>query len=370
MFTTRSRTATALSAVALAATLTACGSSDDDTTSDTAPTTDTATGVEETPDDDPNAERRDLYNEALDGLSLDNDRFTSDDAILYDGTGEFEYALADVDGDDAPELLASAIGETFSNAKIFTVTDGELVETDELFAYGAATAGGGRAALHTSANADGVFRSIGQSASGETWTNRWTLEGDRMVEDDAQWHYRIDQVPDDLAAEQVEVTWTPADDRSTLDRMGATDDAEDQVDGPNPDRPTPPEGDADEAPADTGGSLPQDDFASPDQTGTTCGTVDGVTVTAGSATSCGFAMNVAQQALQPGSWGPGVAPDATVTAPWGSTTVTASSPATGETYTLSCNSGTDAARASCTGGNNAEVRFEKSAQGGLMYLLG
>ncbi|MDN5684750.1 hypothetical protein [Corynebacterium glyciniphilum] len=364
----RTLTATA-AALILTAALTACGSDDASNTSDATPQPAT-TDADTTQAEDPNAEIRDLYNQALDGLSLENDRFTSDDAILYDGTGRFEYALADVDGDDAPELLASAVGATFSNAKVFTVTDGELVETDELFAYGAATAGGGRAALHTSANADGVFRSIGQSASGETWTNRWTLEGDRMVEDDAQWHYRIDQVPDDLAAEQVEVTWTPADDRSTLDRMGETDDAEDQVDGPNPDRPTPPEGDADEAPADTGGSLPQDDFASPDQTGTTCGTVDGVTVTAGSATSCGFAMNVAQQALQPGSWGPGVAPDATVTAPWGSTTVTASSPATGETYTLSCNSGTDAARASCTGGNNAEVRFEKSAQGGLMYLLG
>lgn len=250
MFTTRSRTVTALSAVALAATLTACGSSDD---TGTTPTTDIATGVEETPDDDPNAERRDLYNEALD--NLDADRFTSDDAELYDGTGQFQYALADVDGDDAPELLASAIGASFSNAKIFTVTDGQLVETDELFAYGAATAGGGRAALHTSADGHGVFRSIGQSASGETWTHRWTLEGDRMVEGQA-WEYRIDQVPADLADEQVEVTWTPVDDRSALERMGETDDsAEDQGNGPNPDRPAPPEDDAEaEAPADTGPS--------------------------------------------------------------------------------------------------------------------
>ncbi|MGP5655562.1 hypothetical protein ACTXPL_12270 [Candidatus Corynebacterium faecigallinarum] len=350
----------------MAITLTACDSDTD--TEDTAPTTGTATEGEQATED-PNAELYSLYNQALDGLNLDNDRFNDPDnaAPLYDPTDEFEYSLVDVTGDDVPEMLVAAIGDPYKIAKLFTVTDGELIETGQLFADGAATGGGSRAEFRTSAEHNGVFKTLGRSGNGEYSTSRWTLEGDAMVESEG-WEYRIDQKPADLTGEEAEIEWTPADDRSLLggDAVPGT---EAPDDGPNPDRPTPPATDAGEAPADTS-SLPQDDFASPEQTGITCGTVDEVTVVAGSATSCGFAMNVAQQALQPGTWGAGVAPDPTVTAPWGSTTVTASSPATGETYTLSCNSGTDQARASCTGGNNAEVRFEKTAQGGLMYLLG
>ncbi|MGP9623716.1 hypothetical protein ACT3S7_12190 [Corynebacterium sp. AOP34-AQ2-28] len=354
-----------LTAGLLATSLVACDGDEADTTSGTTPQSE-STGDNVASTEDQNAEVFELYNEALD--NLDASRFTSDDVTLYDGTGAFQYTVTDVNGDDLPELLVSAVGETFSNAKVFTVDAAGLVETDQLYADGAATGGGGRAEFHTSAGHDGVFKTLGRSGSGEYTTSKWALEGDEMVEGQS-WEYRSDRKPADLAEQQVEVEWTPVDDRSLLGG-DATQDTEDQADGPNPDRPTLPEDDADEGPADAGGSLPQDDFALPEQTGTTCGTVDGVRVVAGSATSCGFAMNVAQEALQPGSWGPGVAPDATVTTPWGSTTVTASSPTTWETYTLDCTSGTDHARASCTGGNNAEVRFEKDAQGGLMYLLG
>ncbi|MEJ6549491.1 hypothetical protein PQI66_08040 [Corynebacterium sp. USCH3] len=362
-----SRTLTALSAVTLAASLAACGSDNTGTDSDTTPTASATTGDNVASTEDQNAEVFELYNEALD--NLDTDRFTSDDVTLYDGTGEFEYTVTDINGDDLPEMLVSAVGETFSNAKVFTVDAAGLVETDQLFADGAATGGGGRAEFHTSAEHDGVFKTLGRSGNGQYATTRWTLEGDEMVEGDDKWDYRIDRKPADLEEEQIEVEWTPVEDRSLLGGDVASD-TEDQGNGPNPEPPSPANDDADQAPADAGSSLPQDDFALPEQTGTTCGTVDGVRVVAGSATSCGFAMNVAQQALQPGSWGPGIAPDATVTAPWGSTTVTASSPTTGESYTLDCTSGTDHARASCTGGNNAQVTFEKSAEGGLMYLLG
>lgn len=360
------RTFPALVGVALATTLVACETDDSDTTSDTKPNVSTASDAPQAEGQD--AEVFDLYNEALDNLDID--RFDSDDIRLYDGTGDFEYTLADINGDDLPEMLVAALGETFSNVKVFTVDAAGVVETDALFPYGAATAGGGRAAFHTSADGDGVFRSLGKSGTGEYTTSRWTLEGDQMVEGQ-KWEYRIDQIPADLEEEQAEVEWTSTDDRTLLGGDDATQDTEDRGDGPNPDPPATDDADqADDVPADTSDRLPQTDFALAEDTGTTCGTVDGVTVTAGSATTCGFAMNVAQQALQPGTWAAGIAPSATVTAPWGSTTVTASSPATEQIYTLDCNSGTDHARASCTGGNNAEVRFEKTEQGGLMYLLG
>ncbi|WP_448854945.1 hypothetical protein [Corynebacterium frankenforstense] len=102
---------------------------------------------------------------------------------------------------------------------------------------------------------------------------------------------------------------------------------------------------------------------------TLCGTVDGAKVTAYGPTSCESAMAVAQQALVPGTWGPGVGPDPTVTAPWGATTVTATGPAAGETYTLDCSAGTAHNAAVGRGGNGANITFEKNTYGGLMYLL-
>lgn len=159
------------------------------------------------------------------------------------------------------------------------------------------------------------------AACGSDDTDGW---GDRMVEDDSQWHYRIDQVPDDLAAEQVEITWTPADDRSALDRMGETDDsAEDQGDGPNPDRPA-PEVDAEEAPADTGGRSKADypNFG------------------ANSATSDQFARAVYNQFIEEYIATGNTSPSLQV-----------SSPVTGETYTMTCTPST--MYVTCTGGNNA-----------------
>lgn len=350
----------------LAASLTACNNGTDTTQPAT-------TGAVE---DDQNAELRELYNQVLDN-NLDTDRFSSESAMLYDPTGEFEYSLVDINSDGVVEMMVRALSPSFNIIKVFAVHNGELVETDKLFADGASSAGGARAATHVDADHRGVLATSGQAGTGQFSTSRWELQGDEMVETQT-WDYRSDQIPSDLEDAQTDIDWTSTEDRAPLDNFGETEDApaDDDRDGPNP---TPPpssddshggDDDGDDTAAPAGGNLPQSDIASPDQTGTTCGPVDGVTVTAGSATSCGFAMNVAQQALQPGSWEPGVAPDPTVTAPWGRTTVTASSPTTGETYTLSCNSGTDHATASCTGGNNARVMFEKRAQGGLMYLVG
>lgn len=326
--TTR-RTLTALPALALAVTLSACGSDDTDTVSDTTSTASATTGGNESSTEDQNAEVFELYNEALD--NLDTDRFTSDDVTLYDGTGEFQYTVTDINGDDLPELLVSAIGETFSNAKVFSVDAAGVVETDQLFADGAATAGGGRAEFHTSANGDGVFRSLGQSASGETWTSRWTLDGDRMVEGQ-KWEFRIDQKPADLEEEQVEVEWTPVDDRSLLDGTdSATDGDQDQGDGPNPDRSAPPEDDAGEAPADTGGRS-KSDFPN---------------FGANSATSDELARIVYNafiaEYLATGTTNP---------------TLNVASPVTGESYTMTCSYSTNV---TCSGGNGATVMIHPPA---------
>lgn len=152
-----------------------------------------------------------------------------------------------------------------------------------------------------------------------------------MVEGD-EWHYRIDQVPADLAEEQVEVEWTPVDDRSLLGGTGATTGGdEDQGDGPNPDRPdTPSEPDA-EAPADTGGRSKADfpNFG------------------ANSATSDEFARIVYNafiaEYVATGTTNP---------------TLNVASPVTGESYTMTCTYNTNV---TCSGGNGATVMIHPPA---------
>lgn len=329
MFTTkRTLTATA-AALTLTAALTACGSDDAGNTSDATPQPATS-DADTTQAEDQDAKVFDLYNEALDDLDID--RFTSDDVTLYDGTGEFQYTVTDINGDDLPELLVSAIGETFSNAKVFTVDAAGIVETDALFADGAATGGGGRAEFHTSAESRGVFKTLGRSGNGQYATTRWTLEGDEMVEGDDKWDYRIDRKPTDLEEEQVEVEWTPVDDRSLLGGTGAmTDGDDDQGDGPNPDRSAPPEDDAGEAPADTGGRSKADfpNFG------------------ANSATSDEFARVVynafISEYVATGTTNP---------------TLNVASPVTGESYTMNCTYNTNV---TCSGGNGATVMIHPPA---------
>lgn len=374
------KVAACIAALTVAATLAACGDSDSETTDGTSESR-SAQGGESTGDgddrDDGEDQLRDLYADVLD--RADEFEFQNEDfRTRSDFTGEYEYAVTDINADNRPELLLKAVAPEISVVRVFSSTeDIRLIEPGKLFGEGAASAGGERLGFYTAADHDGVLASDGRSGSGQLRTTEWALDGDEMQETGQTWEYRIDRVPGDLDSAQVVVPWTDINDRSALDDMSVAEDAADSPepdhDGPNPDPPAgsssgSASGDDGDSAASSGGSLPQSATASPGQIGGDCGTVDGVTVTAGDATSCGFAMNVAQEALHPGSWGPGVAPDPTVTAPWGSTTVTTSSPATGETYTLDCSSGTDPFGASCRGGNDASVRFHKQGYGGLMYL--
>lgn len=383
--TTGLRRATGLAALLTATvlTVTACGSDDDSTTfrKTTGATDGTASPVDgDAGDGDAAAAKADrlmhLYGGVLDDLDLAD--FRDPDVTAGDLTGDFEYAVSDLDADKTPELLIQAKGTEFSAVRVYGATEDatKTVTPAKIFHAGAAGAGGSRMNVMSTTDNSGLLATSGQAGNGQTETVLWTFDGSEMAESGQNWNYRIDQVPSDLSSREQKIDWTPAGDLSGLDALGEGTSAVGAGgdDGPQPTT----AGDAGDAgdtgnsgaSASSGGTLPQSATAPDSQIGGTCGTVDGATVTAGSATSCGFAMAVAQQALQPGTWGPGVAPDPTVTAPWGSTTVTATSPSTGETYTMSCSSGTDSFYAHCSGGNGAEVRFEKRGQGGLMGLLG
>ncbi|WP_051259901.1 LppP/LprE family lipoprotein [Corynebacterium sputi] len=107
---------------------------------------------------------------------------------------------------------------------------------------------------------------------------------------------------------------------------------------------------SDDSGATSGGSGAPATANNPSQVGGNCGQYDGATVTAGDSTSCGFAMAVAQEALQPIYSDIGMGYKATVSA---------TSPETGDTYSMECTIGSDASLSTCRGGNNAKVEIEK-----------
>lgn len=307
---------------------------------------------------------RDTYSGVLGTLTTAD--FTVPDGPEIAFTGDFEYATADLNADTSPELLVKAKGSEFSAVRVYGATkDGTPVAPTKLFYEGASSAGGARAALYSASDGRGLLASDWMGGTGAASSALWIFDGSEMTETGQVWDYRIDQVPSDLAALQSDITWTPSGDSSALATLnvGGTTGSGSSGSGPQPTTAV-GNGSIGGAPGSAGstGTLPQNATAPASQVGGTCGTVDGATVTAGDNTTCGFAMNVAQQALQPvyakdGSGYAGVA------------SVTASSPTTGTSYTMQCGIGSAGGTSTCSGGNNAVVRMEKFGNGSLLYLV-
>lgn len=346
MITTRiSRIPAGLATVALAVTLTACGSDDSENQGGSSPAVapgDPASSTHEGADE--NAELTKLFAEALD--NLDPSTFASEGFSPREPTGAYEYAMVDITGDDTPEMLVKSVATEISSIRLIAANEDRtaLVEPDHLFGDGAASAGGERLELHTSTNHDGLLASDGRSGTGQYKTTEWELDGDQLRETGNIWEYRIDQKPADLEDAQEEIPWTDSRDRSALDNLGEVDDApetpEGDHDGPNPDRPAlveepgaEEEPDAGDEPAiDTGGRSKADypNFGS------------------NSATSDGFARAVYNAFIDEWTANGNNAP-----------TLTVASPATGETYTMICSA--SSLYTSCTGGNNARVDIYQPA---------
>lgn len=294
-------------------------------------------------------------------------------------SGDFGYTTADVNADGTPELLVRASGTEFSSIRVFGVDSGRTapVSPSQLFHEGASSAGGARASLEATADSAGLLQSDWMGGTGASQTTLWVFDGSEMKDSGQTWNYQLNQEPPELESRRVGLSWTPVSDLSVLDALttggpaggdGASTDS-----GP---RPTPAAGapggtGAESAGTESSGELPGTATAPASQVGGTCGTVDGAEVTAGVSTSCGFAMNVARQAMQPG-WGPGKSVDPSdPTAPtWGgSRTVTAVSPTTGQSYTLECMMNQDARGAHCEGGDGARVGLNAGRGGSLARLL-
>ncbi|AGP29993.1 hypothetical protein [Corynebacterium terpenotabidum] len=353
----RRLTGLAALATAVALTLSACGSDDNGSDSSGSPSngTDAADADAQTTDN-----LRNLYRDVLAQVSTDD--FADATGPTIDFTGDFQYATADLNADAVPELLVKATGQEFSPIRVYSASDDgtQLIAPTKIFYEGASSAGGSRAAVYTTSDGSGLLQADWMGGTGAANSTLWSFDGSEMTESGRTWSYRIDQVPSDLASLQTDITWISTDDSSALDTLSIGGTAQDAASDSGPQPTT--GGDAGSGTSDSGsagsaGTLPQSMTASSSQIGGTCGTVDGVTVTAGDSTSCGFAMNVAQQLLSTG-WGPGrayVPSDPTSPTSGGSTTVTATSPSTGTTYTMDCNMNQDGRGGHCEGGNGASV---------------
>jgi hypothetical protein len=320
---------------------------------------------------DNQASLAELYTGALDGLNVAD--FRDPEVTAGELTGEFEYAVADLNADQSEELLVKANGTEFSAIRIYGAAEGnaELVKTSKIFHDGAAGAGGTRMNVMTTSDSNGLLNTSFLSGTGEAKTTLWAFDGSDMTKSDQTWEYRIDRTPSDLESSQRAIDWTPADDLTGLDALGegTSEDEDGSGEGPEPTT----AGDAGDtgnsgASASSGGTLPQTATAPSEQIGGDCGTVDGATVTAGGSTSCGFAMAVAQEALQP-VYGRDTISPADANGYAGIATVTATSPTNGQTYTMQCGIGSAAGTSTCTGGNNASVSVTKPGNGSLLYLV-
>ncbi|QMV84862.1 hypothetical protein HW450_11055 [Corynebacterium hindlerae] len=224
----------------------------------------------------------------------------------FEPTGTYSYAIAEVTGDDQPDLLLKADARDFwAPVTVFSKPkDGELFNTREVLIWGAGSAGGGRANIATSPLGNGLFQITGQSIQREWEAELFVVKDHQLVPGNGKATVPATNL---YSGGYREVEWTPSTDLGPLNQLGAS-------------KPAAPKGEATETIAHKCGVY-----------------ADTAVFTGTDATSCEFARAVATAAA----------------GKTGSFEVTATSPVTNQNYTMNC-SGTDAETV-CTGGNNASV---------------
>lgn len=224
----------------------------------------------------------------------------------FEPTGTYSYAIAEVTGDDQPDLLLKADARDYwAPVTVFSKPkDSELFNTREVLIWGAGSAGGGRANIATSPLGNGLFQITGQSIEREWNAELFVVNGQQLVPGNGKATVPATNL---YSGGYREVKWTPSSDLGPLHQLGAS-------------KPEVPKGEA---------TTP---------IVSTCGeSADTAVFTGTDATSCEFARAIATAAA----------------GKTGSFEVTATSPVTNQNYTMNC-SGTDAETV-CTGGNNASV---------------
>ncbi|QGU01541.1 hypothetical protein CKALI_03290 [Corynebacterium kalinowskii] len=253
------------------------------------------------------------------GKVLDNPgSFEFNKTDRFQPTGTFSYALAEVTGDDSPELLVKEDAKDYyAPVTVFSQPEGQaLFNTREVLIWGAGSAGGGRADIATSGSGNGLYQYTGQSVSDVWDSEHFVVSEGKIVPGKGK-----SKVPfsSRFDSEHLPVTWIPTTDRQPLEQLRAG-------------SVMPPQ---QPAPGAAAAAVVEK-----------CGTVGEKAVFTGTTqTSCKFAKAVALAAM-------GKA---------GSFAVQVASPVTGQNYDMSCSEvGGDMV---CTGGNSATVIIRPAGPG-------
>lgn len=240
--------------------------------------------------------------------------FNKPDPFMPKGT--YSYAIVEVTGDDRPDLLLQAdVTDYYAPITVFSKPkDQPLFNTREVLVAGAGSAGGGRADVLASATGNGLYQSLWSSMDRTAKVEKYVVQDQKLVKAGGEERLPTTSQAD---AEHLKINWTPVTDRSALDGLKGN------------------------------GGAPAN--AAPSQTVEKCGISGGFTVFTGtSATSCQFAKAVATAVAGAGNNGP-------------SFTVDASSPVTGQNYSMACTQAGE--ETVCSGGNNAKVVMRPAAPG-------
>ncbi|AKK03744.1 hypothetical protein [Corynebacterium epidermidicanis] len=262
------------------------------------------------------------YNKVLDNPG--SYEFNKTDNFTPAGT--YSYAVFDITGDNVPELMLKAdVKDYYAPVTVFSRgADGTVTNTKDVVISGVASAGGGRASVFAAGSGKGIYQALWDSRNPDAAVQAYELDGQNLTKQGQESKILLSTLPDD---EHQQITWVPANDRSGVQALrtplASTKD---------------PQGNMGNAPAGLG--QPHGNAAPSG----TCGSAGGFGVDAdGSTTSCEFAKSIAEA----------VSSSQTKT---GIFAVQASSPITGQSYTMNCSesSGTTV----CRGGNNAVVTLK------------
>lgn len=142
-------------------------------------------------------------------------------------SGEYTYALAEVENLDAPVLLLNLHGDEAQWGGIDFVSilyvdaDGKLADYENTLSKGVSSVGGYRGDICASAYGDGLLASEVSSGTGDTGTSRLSFDGSTWTSQQV-YHGSLaleTTCTAPLETEQRELTWTSTDDSSVLDAL-------------------------------------------------------------------------------------------------------------------------------------------------------
>lgn len=156
----------------------------------------------------------DLYQEVIDEPSSFPIKGNPD----YEPRGTYSYVLMDATGDGLPELLLRIDSQEYSPVSIFTVDNGELVQSNGVLIDGAAGAGGHRLRLKGSQSGAGFYQIEYQSLSMDGDSTLYEFDGVDVYSTDKTEQFRLDAP----LADHQEIEWIDTYDSSGLKYLGTS----------------------------------------------------------------------------------------------------------------------------------------------------